>query len=147
MLSWVLSFAVVTGSVGVTQSANTHPNFSGAWTRVSETLTKSPTAKEPISMFSFGPTVAIAQTATALTIATWTLALDGTPQKDREGAMSKAQWAGQTLVLTEEEPAAPGKPASIHKVVLSLDKDGRLSIDITAVPVADVVKLHAVYRK
>ena len=98
-------------------------------------------------MFSFGPSLVIAQNATRLKIAAWTLALDGTPSRDGDGAVSTAAWSGRSLVLTETEPSVDGKPSSVHKVVLTLAKDGTLSVDITATPIADVKLLHSVYRK
>ncbi len=129
------------------QPRSSHPNLSGTWHRVSEHLTKSAGAREPITMFSFGPSLVIAQNATLLKIAAWTLALDGTPSRDGDGAVSKAAWSGRSLVLTETEASVDGKPSSVHKVVLTLANDGTLTVDITATPVADVKLLHSVYRK
>jgi ABC-type transport system substrate-binding protein len=144
---WVLALTVATQAAPRAQAVSHRPDFSGTWTRVAETLTKSPTAKDPATMFSFGPNLHIVQTARQIQIAVWTLALDGTPSIDGEGAVSRARWMDQSLVLTEAEPAAVGKPASLHKVVLTLAKNGALTVDITAEPIADVVRLHSEYRK
>jgi hypothetical protein len=134
---------------GVAAAARTaavsHPDFSGAWTLVDEHVTRADGAHDPLAMFTFGKNVTIRQDEKTLTIAVWTVPLDGSVVRDGDGATREAHWSGDTLVLTESEPSpGSGKP-SVHTCILSFDNERHLVIEITSTPVLDVKWVRSTY--
>ena len=126
--------------------ARTRPDFSGSWSLVRDDIIRAPGAKDPLSMFTFGPTVTIHQTSATLQIAIWKVRLDGVVTSNPDGSTVSARWDGSALVLSEREPSPEGSPAE-HRVELRLAADGMLTIDLTSTPVLDVRRVHSIYRR